>query len=66
MHLTLNVSAELLKDENSPLDLVSPTLPSLKALLDFEPHQDKESVERFSKLAHGLASACLLNVEEMR
>lgn len=58
--------SELLKDENSPLDLVSPTLPSLKALLDFEPHQDKESVERFSKLAHGLASACLLNVEEMR
>ncbi|KAI5895636.1 ARM repeat-containing protein [Schizophyllum commune H4-8] len=56
----------LLKDELPDMDLVPPTLPALKTLLDVPPLPDQEGQERLSRTIHGLLSACLLNVEEMR
>ncbi|KAJ7066512.1 clathrin-coated vesicle protein [Mycena amicta] len=56
--------SELLKDESSEIDLVGPTLPALKALLDL-PTTSPPAAEAFSRLVHGLISACLLNVDEM-
>ncbi|KAK7064864.1 clathrin-coated vesicle protein [Favolaschia claudopus] len=56
--------SELLKDESSEIDLVGPTLPALKSLLDL-PVTSAEAGERFSRLVHGLISACLLNIDEM-
>ncbi|KAL0960465.1 hypothetical protein HGRIS_005508 [Hohenbuehelia grisea] len=58
--------SELLKEETSEIDLVGPTLPCLKALLDLPTHCKPEARDRFSKTVHGLASACLLNIDEMR
>ena len=56
----------LLKDELPDMDLVPPTLPALKTLLDVPPLPDQEGQERLNRTIHGLLSACLLNVEEMR
>jgi hypothetical protein len=55
-------AAELLKDESSGIDLVGPTLPALKSLLEF-PQQDQAL---YARLVHALLSACLLNIDEMR
>ncbi|PFH53326.1 hypothetical protein AMATHDRAFT_55203 [Amanita thiersii Skay4041] len=56
---------DLLKDESSDIDLVGPTLPSLKALLEF-PTTSQEDRAMYVRVVHGLLSACLLNVDEMR
>ncbi|KAJ7604033.1 clathrin-coated vesicle protein [Roridomyces roridus] len=56
--------SELLKDESSEIDLVGPTLPALKSLLDI-PTASPDATDRYSRLVHGLISACLLNVDEM-
>ncbi|KAK2467957.1 hypothetical protein APHAL10511_000252 [Amanita phalloides] len=53
---------ELLKDESSEIDLVGPTLPALKSLLEF-PQQDQAL---YTRLVHALLSACLLHIDEMR
>ncbi|KAH7927705.1 ARM repeat-containing protein [Leucogyrophana mollusca] len=57
--------SELLKDESSEVDLATPALPALKALLSV-PIQSQTAQDRFDKLVHGLLSSCLLNVDEMR
>lgn len=56
-----------LKDELSDLDLVGPTLPALKALLEVVPSPAVTSGDSsYGRVVHGLLSACLLNMEEMR
>jgi len=60
--MTNRFSTDLLKDESSEIDLVSPTLPALKALLNL-PSGDKD---RYSGLVHALLSATLLNIDAMR
>ncbi|CAK5267776.1 unnamed protein product [Mycena citricolor] len=59
--------SELLRDETSEADFVGPTLPALKSLLDLPLSKSRtaESSDRYSRLVHGLLSACLLNVDEM-
>ncbi|KAJ7767277.1 clathrin-coated vesicle protein [Mycena metata] len=56
--------SELLKDESSEIDLAGPTLTALKSLLDL-PTASPDASDRYSRLVHGLVSACLLNVDEM-
>jgi len=55
---------ELLKDETSEADLITPTLPAFKSLLAIPCHPSVR--ERYRKLIHGLLSSCLLNADEMR
>ncbi len=55
-----------MKDESSEVDLVGPTLPSLKILLDLPVHGKPEAKEKFGKTVNALASACLLNIDGMR
>jgi len=59
---------DLLKDESTEQDLVSPALPTLKALLEVPlgPDNVAEAKERYSKLVHFLLSPCLLNIDNMR
>jgi len=61
--IAITLYSELLKDEASDADLVGPTLQSLKMLLDNPPSR-KDS--QFERVIHGLLSACLLNIDEMR
>ncbi|KAJ7637580.1 clathrin-coated vesicle protein [Mycena polygramma] len=56
--------SELLKDESSEIDLAGPTLTALKSLLDI-PTASPDAGDRYSRLVHGLISACLLNIDEM-
>lgn len=56
---------DLLKDEVSELDLVGPTLQSLKKLLEKVPEDDHERL-KYERVIHGLLSACLLNIDAMR
>ncbi|EIW85333.1 clathrin-coated vesicle protein [Coniophora puteana RWD-64-598 SS2] len=58
--------AELLKDETRELDLNTPLLPCLKALLSIPIDSSPEAKDVYSKLIYGLLSSCLLNVDEMR
>jgi len=55
-----------LKDESSEIDLVGPTFPALKAILDLPRDIASDSQERYQRLVHGLLSSCLLNVDAMR
>jgi hypothetical protein len=64
--LTYLLAPDLLKDESSELDLIGPTLPALKTLLDLPVIPDQEEKERYSRLIHALLSACLLNIDMMR
>ncbi len=63
---TNSMIPEMLKDESSEIDLVGPTLPCLKALLDLPTSAARDSKDRYSRLVHGLISACLLNIDGMR
>lgn len=47
------------------VDLVGPTLQSLKSLLEKVPEDDLERL-KYEKVVHGLLSACLVNVDAMR
>ena len=60
-------SSELLKDERSEIDVAGPTLPALKAMLE-APSDPKasRSDSKYGRLVHGLISACLLHIDEMR
>lgn len=63
----LTFTIELLKDESSEIDLVGPTLPALKAMLEFPVSAvDTQEKNTYRRLVHGLLSACLLNVDAMR
>ncbi|KDR82328.1 hypothetical protein GALMADRAFT_237575 [Galerina marginata CBS 339.88] len=57
---------DLLKDESSEIDLVGPTLPALKTLLDLPVVAGPDDRDRYSRLVHALLSACLLNIDSMR
>ncbi|KXN85058.1 HEAT repeat-containing protein 5B [Leucoagaricus sp. SymC.cos] len=57
---------ELLKDETSDIDLISPTFASLKAILSIPILNESDSQERFQRSVHALLSSCLLNIDEMR
>lgn len=64
LRLQLNCGKDLLKSEFSVVDLVGPTLPALKLMLD-NPPPDADSVNpSYTKLVHGLLSSCLQNVDE--
>ncbi|KAF5377759.1 hypothetical protein D9757_008083 [Collybiopsis confluens] len=58
--------SEILKDESNEIDLASPTFPSLKILLDLPLGSFPGAQDRYRRLVHGLLSACLLNIDEMR
>ena len=65
--LTVAFSPDLLKEEKSDVDLIGPTLQSLKSLLDSPPAKAAtESTTKFYRVVHGLLSACLANIDEMR
>ena len=65
--INLNFSSEMLKNEKLDIDLAGPTLQTLKGLLDNSPRADRQAaVEQYAELIHGLLSACLLNIDEMR
>ena len=58
---------ELLREEKEDVDIAGPTLSSLKTILDDPPlASDKDGLSRYSRLIHGLLSACLVNIDEMR
>lgn len=57
---------DLLKDETSDIDLVSPTFASLKTILSIPVARDEDSQERYHRIIHALLSSCLLNIDEMR
>jgi len=58
---------EMLKDESNETDMISPTLPCLKAILTIPVATEGRGMrDRYEKLVHGILSACLLNVDEMR
>jgi len=57
----------MLKDESNEIDMISPTLPCLKAILTIPVATEGRGMrDRYEKLVHGILSACLLNVDEMR
>ena len=62
---SLIIFAELLKDEVSEVDLVGPTLQSLKKLLENVPKSPDEKA-KFERVVHGIISACLVNIDAMR
>jgi hypothetical protein len=57
---------DLLKDETAEVDLVGPTLPSLKALLEISVLPTAEGKEKFTRTVHGLVSSCLLSIDGLR
>ncbi|EAU90073.2 clathrin-coated vesicle protein [Coprinopsis cinerea okayama7 len=56
---------DLLKDESPEIDLVGPTLPAFKTLLDLPPAPGPGNKETYSQLMHALLSTCLRHVDEM-
>ena len=65
--IVFNGSLDLLKEEKINIDLVGPTLQSLKAQLDPPPSDAApEDKSKYSRLVHGLFSSCLVNIDEMR
>ena len=57
---------DLLKDETSPIDRISPTFASLKAILSIPVLDQSDSRERYQRTVHALLSSCLLNIDGMR
>jgi len=57
---------DLLKDETSEIDLVGPTFPALKALLNLPVAQGSDDKERYNRLIHALLSTCLRHIDGMR
>ncbi|THH07979.1 hypothetical protein EW145_g3009 [Phellinidium pouzarii] len=65
--VAISIYAELLKEEKSDLDIAGPTLQSLKAILDNPPDKIQRAAHsQYGRLVHGLLSACLVNIDEMR
>ena len=64
-HDDAGCNPELLKDETSDIDLVGPTLQSLKILLE-KPGDLVSTDDKYEEVIHGILSACLVNVDEMR
>jgi hypothetical protein len=58
--------AELLQAENAGADLVAPTLPSLKFLIDEAFRNRAKDDTVLPRVMHGLLSAALQNVDDMR
>lgn len=56
----------LLKDELSEVDLAGPSLPALKSMLDKDDPPHGVADEKYGRLVHGLLSACLQNIDDMR
>jgi HEAT repeat-containing protein 5 len=61
--LTRN-SIDFLKDETSTIDVVSPTLQSLKALLDVKSMSNTD--DKYDRVAHAILSSCLGSIDQMR
>ena len=60
-----SLHTDLLKDETSEIDLVGPTFPALKALLNL-PVARPDNKERYNELIHALLSTCLRHIDGMR
>ncbi|EPQ31133.1 uncharacterized protein PFL1_01322 [Pseudozyma flocculosa PF-1] len=58
--------SEMLRDETSEVDLVGPTLPSLKDLCERAARGCKPGSELLQRAVHGFLSAALQNVDDMR
>ena len=55
---------DLLKNDFSVVDLIGPTLPALKLMLDNPPSGVDSAESSYTKLMHGFLSSCLQNVDE--
>ncbi|CAE6439107.1 unnamed protein product [Rhizoctonia solani] len=62
--LAVSIYSDLLKDEYSEIDLVGPTLQSLRAML-LSDSKDVQKEPVYPKVVHGLLSSCLQNVDDM-
>jgi hypothetical protein len=63
----LHLFGDLLADETPGMDLAGQTLPAMKALLDQAMGADLPGTGATAdRLAHGLLSQCLSNVDDMR
>jgi hypothetical protein len=63
---SLHSHLDLLKDETSEIDLVGPTFPALKALLNLPVAPGSDDKERYNRLIHALLSTCLRHIDGMR
>ena len=61
-----SLHTDLLKDETSEIDLVGPTFPALKALLNLPVAPGPDNKERYNQLVHALLSTCLRHIDVMR
>ncbi|CAE6397949.1 unnamed protein product [Rhizoctonia solani] len=62
--LALSIYSDLLKDEYSEIDLVGPTLQSLRGML-LSDYKEVQKEPMYPKVVHGLLSSCLQNVDDM-
>ena len=61
-----SLHTDLLKDETTEIDLVGPTFPALKALLNLPVAPGPDNKERYNQLIHALLSTCLRHIDVMR
>ncbi|KAG8693489.1 hypothetical protein FRC08_009083 [Ceratobasidium sp. 394] len=62
--IALSIYSDLVKDEYSEMDIVGPTLQALRGLL----LSDTKAIAKekmYSRVVHGLLSACLQNIDDM-
>lgn len=57
---------EMLHDESSEVDLVGPTLPSLKTLCEQASKSVRAGSDLLQRAVHGFLSAALQNIDDMR